>query len=85
NSLVIVDFADNVRRVREVIRQIDTDTAATRIVALKNAGAREIATALQALTGQGAGGGGPSTGSSASVVAVTSSNSVAIRGDAASV
>lgn len=85
NSLVIVDFADNVRRVREVIRQIDTDNAATRIVALKNAGAREIATALQALTGQGAGGGGPSTGSSASVVAVTSSNSVAIRGDAASV
>ncbi|MES2068449.1 MAG: type II secretion system secretin GspD [Pseudomonadota bacterium] len=85
NSLVIVDFADNVRRVREVIRQIDTDNAATRIVALKNAGAREIATALQALTGQAAGGGGPSTGSSASVVAVTSSNSVAIRGDAASV
>jgi general secretion pathway protein D len=85
NSLVIVDFADNVRRVREVIRQIDTDNAATRIIALKNAGAREIATALQALTGQAAGGGGPSTGSSASVVAVTSSNSVAIRGDAASV
>ncbi|MFA6122767.1 MAG: type II secretion system secretin GspD [Sphingomonas sp.] len=85
NSLVIVDFADNVRRVREVLRQIDTDTAATRIVALKNAGAREIATALQALTGQGAGAGGTATGSGASVVAVASSNSVAIRGDAASV
>ena len=87
NSLVIVDFADNIRRVREVLRRIDADTSATRVVALKNAGAREIATALQALSGQsgggGAGGAGPSTG--VSVVAVASSNSVAIRGDANSV
>ncbi|WP_010186827.1 type II secretion system secretin GspD [Sphingomonas sp. PAMC 26605] len=91
NSLVIVDFADNVRRVREVLRQIDTDTAATRIIALKNAGAREIATALQALAGQSAGGGGAggaapaAAGGTVSVVAVNSSNSVAIRGDATSV
>jgi general secretion pathway protein D len=91
NSLVIVDFADNVRRVREVLRQIDTDNAATRIVALKNAGAREIATALQALAGQSAGGGGAggaapaAAGGAVSVVAVNSSNSVAIRGDATSV
>lgn len=90
NSLVIVDFADNVRRVREVLRRIDTDNAATRIVVLKNAGAREIATALQALAGQsasGAGGGAApaAAGSSVSVVAVNSSNSVAIRGDATSV
>jgi general secretion pathway protein D len=87
NSIVIVDFADNVRRVREVLRQIDTDNAATRVIALKNAGAREIATALQALVGQGSGGAGGQAGSpsSVSVVAVTSSNSVALRGDAASV
>ena len=89
NSLVIVDFADNVRRVREVLRRIDTDTASTRIVALKNAGAREIATALQALAGQSAGGAGGAApagaGTSVSVVAVNSSNSVAIRGDATSV
>ncbi|MGY2736186.1 type II secretion system secretin GspD [Sphingomonas sp. UYP23] len=89
NSLVIVDFADNVRRVREVLRRIDTDTASTRIIALKNAGAREIATALQALAGQSVGGAGggaaPAAGTSVSVVAVNSSNSVAIRGDATSV
>ncbi|MEG3175007.1 type II secretion system secretin GspD [Sphingomonas sp. RB3P16] len=97
NSLVIVDFADNVRRVREVLRRIDTDNATTRIVALKNAGAREIATALQSLAGQGAGGGAGNGGTApgggapgaagggVSVVAVTSSNSVAIRSDAASV
>ncbi|GHH08329.1 type II secretion system protein GspD [Sphingomonas glacialis] len=89
NSLVIVDFADNVRRVREVLRRIDTDNASTRIIALKNAGAREIATALQALAGQSAGGAGGAApagaGTSVSVVAVNSSNSVAIRGDATSV
>ena len=86
NSLVIVDFADNIRRVREVLRRIDADTSATRVVALKNAGAREIATALQALIGQGGGGaGGAPAASSVSVVAIASSNSVAIRGDANSV
>lgn len=88
NSLVIVDFADNIRRVREVLRRIDADTSATRVIALKNAGAREIATALQALTGQGGGGGGaggPGATTGVSVVPIASSNSVAIRGDANSV
>jgi general secretion pathway protein D len=84
NSLVVVDFADNVRRVREVLRRIDTDNAATRVIALRNAGAREIATALTALTAGQAGGQGNATGN-VSVVAVTSSDSVALRGDAASV
>lgn len=86
NSIVVVDFADNVRRVREVLRQIDTDNASTRVVALKNAGAREIASALQALIGTGGQGGqGAATGPSATVVAITSSNSIALRGDGATV
>jgi general secretion pathway protein D len=87
NSIVIVDFADNVRRVRQVLARIDTDNAATRVVALKNAGAREIATALQTLIGTGGQGGtgGVATGPSASVVAIASSNSIALRGDPATV
>lgn len=86
NSIVVVDFADNVRRVREVLRQIDTDNAATRVIALKNAGAREIATALQALVGQGGQGSpGAASGQGVSVVAITSSNAVALRGDPSSV
>ncbi len=85
NSIVVVDFADNVRRVREVLRQVDTDNAATRVVALKNAGAREIASALQSLIGSGQGGQAAATGPSATVVAITSSNSIALRGDAATV
>jgi general secretion pathway protein D len=85
NSIVIVDFADNIRRIRQVVARIDTDNAATRVVALKNAGAREIATALQSLAGGGQGG-QPAQGATAvSVVAIESSNSVALRGDAPTV
>jgi general secretion pathway protein D len=87
NAIVVVDFADNVRRVREVLRRLDIDGAASRIVALQNASAKEIATALTALvSGGGAAAGGAGAGNStASVVAVESSNAVVIRGDAATV
>ncbi len=88
NSLVVVDFADNVRRVREVVRRFDTDVASTRIVALRNANAKEVATALTQLIGGGAGGGGGQPGttpSGASAVAIESSNAVALRGDPATV
>ena len=86
NSLVIVDFADNIRRIREVLGRIDSDRSATRVVALQNAGAREIATALQGLIGQGTGAaaaGAPAAGAgpSATVSAVESSNSILLRGD----
>ena len=81
SSIVIADFADNVRRVREVLRRIDSDNNATRVIALKNAGARDIATALQGLIGT------PAQGqtASASVVAVEGANSVALRGDPSTV
>ena len=82
NSLVVADYADNIRRIRDLIRQIDRDSAATQIVTLDNAGAREIATALQSLAGQG---GGEGARSSLTVVAIDSSNAIALRGDATSV
>ena len=84
NSLVVVDFADNVRRIREVLRRIDTDTASARVISLKNASAKEIASALQGLLGggqAGQGGAGQSGGPTASVVAIDSANAVALRGD----
>ncbi len=82
NSLVVADYADNIRRIRELVRQIDRDSAATQIVTLDNAGAREIATALQGLAGQGGGEGGRSP---VSVAAIDSSNAIALRGDPISV
>jgi general secretion pathway protein D len=77
NSLVIVDYADNLRRIRALLKQIDTDNSATEMIALNHAGAREIAAALTELVPQGQGGGG----SLASVVAVDSSNSLLLRGE----
>lgn len=82
NSLVVADYADNIRRIRDLLRQIDRDSAATQIVTLDNAGAREIAVALQGLAGQGGSEGGRSP---VSVVAIDSSNAIALRGDPTSV
>jgi general secretion pathway protein D len=82
NSLVVADYADNIRRIRDLIRQIDRDSAATQIVTLDNAGAREIATALQGLAGQG---GGEGARPPVSIAAIDSSNAIALRGDPTSV
>jgi general secretion pathway protein D len=80
NSIVVADFADNVARIRQVLRSIDRDTSSSRIVTLRNAGAREIATSLNALMEGSAPG-----GRAATIVPIDSSNSVALRGDSATV
>ena len=83
NSVVVADYADNISRIRQVISRIDRDTSSVQMVVLKNAGAREIATSLQALV---AGGGADNAApAAATVVPIDSSNAVAIRGDANSV
>lgn len=81
NAVIVADYADNVARVRSLLRQIDRDRQATRIVTLKNAGAREIAQSLTQLGGPG----GEATQGRVSVVAIDSSNSVALRGEAGAV
>ncbi|HMT43903.1 MAG TPA: type II secretion system secretin GspD [Chakrabartia sp.] len=80
NSLVVADYADNVRRIRALIARIDGESATTTIVALRNAGAKDVAASLQQLLtgGQGAG----QTGRTAvALSAVESSNAIALRGD----
>lgn len=84
NSLVVADYADNIRRIRALIQRIDSDGAATDLIALKNANARELATSLQQLVAGSAGGGENARGAIA-IVAVESSNSLALRGDRGSV
>lgn len=79
NSLVIADFADNVRRMRTLIARVDVDASASEIIALNNAGAREIAASLQGLVTNGD---GPAP---AAIVPVDSSNSLVIRGEPATV
>jgi general secretion pathway protein D len=85
NSIVVADYADNIARIRQVIARIDRDNAATEMVTLKNAGAREIATSLQALIGAGGGAEQGGANRTATVVPFDSSNSIAIRGDAGTV
>ncbi len=79
NSLVVADFADNIRRIRALASSIDRDSSTSQIVTLKNAGAREIAAALQALV--------PAAGEGAqkpvAIVPIDSSNAIALRGDQA--
>ena len=77
-SLVLVDYADNVRRIRALLDQIDrANVDSTQSVALEHAGAREIAAALNELLPP-AGEGGQAL---ASLVAVDSSNTLLLRGD----
>ncbi len=81
NSLVVADFADNIRRIRSLAASIDRDSSTSQIVTLKNAGAREIAAALTALV--------PAAGDGAkspiAIVPIDSSNAIALRGDQAMV
>lgn len=78
NSLVVVDYADNLRRIRALVATIDRDNTTSQTVMLDHAGAREIATALTQLVPAGGEGGR----SLATVVAVDSANAVLMRGDA---
>ncbi len=78
NSLVVADYADNIRRIRQLISQIDRDNASTTLVGLDHAGAREIAQALTQLIPASEG-----AAPLASIAAVDSSNAIAMRGDPA--
>jgi general secretion pathway protein D len=79
NSLIIADFGDNIRRMRQLIARIDIDSTDSQIISLRNAGAREIAASLQALVTTDGG------IASAAIVPVDSSNALLLRGDPATV
>ncbi len=76
NSLIVVDFADNIARVRQLLTSIDRQSSTSQIVYLRNAGAREIATSLTALAGQAG---------NVTVAAVDSSNALTFSGEAGAV
>ncbi|MBB1089341.1 type II secretion system secretin GspD [Lysobacter sp. SG-8] len=77
NSLLVADYADNLRRIRQLIAQVDSDRASIDTVTLRNSSAREIAATVGQLFGVGGEGGNPAL----SILPVESSNSVVIRGD----
>lgn len=77
SSVVIADYADNLARVRSVLKDIDRDRTSMRLITLDNAGAREIAAAIESVS-RAAGSDGAGA---VSVIPVDSSNSVILRGD----
>jgi len=92
NTLVITDYADNLRRIGRIIASIDTPAAGeTELIPLKNAVAIDVAATLQKLldpSGGSAGAAGTGAALSdpslrTSVVAEARSNSVMIRASSA--
>lgn len=79
NSLIIVDTADNVARLREVLAQIDKDSTVYRTIPLSNASAAEVARVVanlaQEISAEGAQRG------QLSVVPMDASNSVLVRAE----
>ena len=83
NTIVITDFADNVRRLSGLVAELDRDTDRIEIMPLKNSRASVLASALRDIT---ASGGAEQKGfSAATFTAVDSSNSLVLRGPAETV
>lgn len=80
NAVILVDTADNIARLREVLAQIDRDTTIYRTISLENASAAEVARVVtnmaQDISEEGA-----VSASKVSVVPVAASNSILIRAE----
>ncbi|WP_184717995.1 type II secretion system secretin GspD [Caulobacter sp.] len=80
-TVVVADYADNIRRIRSLLAQVDQDRASVHTVTLTNSSAREIAQVINDLIA-GPGADGKAGRGAVTVVAVESSNSILLRGDA---
>jgi len=85
NTLVIVDYASNIDRVRRVIDTLDRDQTVVETIALRNIPAAEIEMVLMRLHGDTSGQAQGQSQSRFSAVASLTSNSVILRGDATTV
>ncbi|MEX1249910.1 MAG: secretin N-terminal domain-containing protein, partial [Hyphomonas sp.] len=86
NTLVVVDYASNLQRVRRMIEMIDRDPSVTETVALRNVPALEMEAVLNRLQGGAAPDPGSQSGGNRFLaVASETSNAVLLRGDPATV
>ncbi|MET0294112.1 MAG: type II secretion system secretin GspD [Phenylobacterium sp.] len=80
NLLIVADYADNLRRVRNLLAQVDQYTGSMEIVALHSTSANEVAGIVnELLKGAGETPGAPNR--LVSIVVVESSNSLILKGD----
>ncbi len=80
NAIILVDTADNIARLKEVLNQIDRDPTIYRTIPLSNAGAVEVARVVSGLAKEISEEGGSSP-SPVSIVPVEASNSILIRAE----
>jgi general secretion pathway protein D len=86
NGLIVADYADNLRRIRGLIAQLDQDRATVETLTLQNSSAREMAEVIARLNAVGGAGEGAGAGGGAlTVIPVESSNSLLFRGDATAI
>lgn len=82
NSIIVVDYASNLSRVRQIVAQLDRTDAIVETVSVRNMAALEMAATLQDVLGIGPDGRLPG---GVTVTPVRSGNSVVIRGEPAEV
>ncbi|WP_374764929.1 type II secretion system secretin GspD [Yunchengibacter salinarum] len=80
NFLMVVDYAGNMGRIRDLLTRLDQDRRKTRLITLENVGAEDMAETLADMRGP-AQGDSPDPG--LTVVPVTSSNTILLKGDEA--
>lgn len=76
--LLVVDYAANMVRIREILREIDKDPSIVRMISLANTSAEEMMDTITSL--RSAGGGEEASDAILSLVPVSSSNTLILRG-----
>lgn len=71
NSLLVADYADNLRRLRELIARLDVDNSRAEVIRLRNSSAREIAGVIAGMYG----------GGGVTALPIETSNAVMLRGE----
>lgn len=84
NVLVIVDFAENMQRIRQIIADLDRDTSVFEMVELENVSAVEMSRIVQTLRSRTSSG-EDDTMSGVSIAPLPGSNALLLRGNAPSV
>jgi general secretion pathway protein D len=79
--LILVDYASNMDRLRQIIAQIDADQSITRTMELKNISSTEMAGILNELLGKSRNAEPGSGGAVPRVVPVVASNTLVLRGE----
>ncbi|WP_300544277.1 type II secretion system secretin GspD [Maricaulis sp.] len=80
NVLVIVDYAENVARIRQVLRDLDRDTSVVEMVELTNVSAAEMTRIIQTIRTRNAAG-EDDTVFNVTVAPIPASNTVILRGN----